>query len=269
MRKISHVTTVMDFAKHPYKPGFSTSSTAPVHGQLKLAFVMHKYPHPVIRLLGVALRPAKLAVFFLCVLIVLFTNQASASFILDDFDDGAFSDETPLEEYRIYEDSITEFFGQSELFGALSLSQNPGLEAILSYNKPGGYDYGSLNRFEFRDALFVSLDFPETELNAVLKADGITLATGQLFDINGFPILDEDGFPILEFSLAEELGVVELLSFHFSTNGTESFSFSSTALWGSNSIQAVPEPTSILLVSAAFACGAGCYRMRKRQEPTV
>lgn len=198
--------------------------------------------------------------FFSCVFIALLTNQVSAGFILDDFNDDTFSDATPLEAYRTYEDSITAIFGQLELFGGLSLSQDPGLEAILSYNKPGGYDYGSLNRFEFREALFTSLDFPESELNAVVKANGVTMATGQFG-------VDEEFFPILEFNLPGELGVVELLSFHFETTGDSVFSISSTSLLGSNSIQAIPEPTSILLVSAAFACGSGHYQIRKRRKP--
>lgn len=218
----------------------------------------------VVRIVGGAACLPKFAIIlYFLVLIVLPTEQVSAGFILDDFNTGLVTN-NPLADFRFVNDSLGD---RPYLDFGLSVTQTSPAEAILYYDTPGGYDYGALNRFELRDVLFLSFDFPETELNAVVKADGITLATGQVFDVNGFPIIDEDGFPLLEFNLANELGVAELLSFHFSTNGTEDFSFNSTGLWGSNSIQAIPEPTSILLVSAAFACGSGHYQIRKRRKP--
>lgn len=192
------------------------------------------------------------------------SERVSADFvILDDFDAGALAD-NPLADFRYVNDLLGD--RQYSEFG-LAISQTSPTEAVLYYDVPGGYDYGSLSRFRFREVLFLSFDSPETELSAIMKADGVTIATGRLLDEDGFPLLDEDGFEILEFNLANELGVVNQLSFHFSTNGMEDFSFSSSALLGGDSIQAVPEPTSILLVGTALACGAGHYQIRKRRKP--
>lgn len=194
------------------------------------------------------------SVYFYCTCFPL--NSACAGLILDDFDDDEFGETTPLESFRSYEDFFTEMFGQSPLVGGLFLSQDPGFEAILRYNFSTGFDFTGFDRLVLKGA------FLGDNVTATLKANSSVVASG-LRD------LDIDGLDIIAFEITSDMGVLDELSFHFATSADFTFSVNSTALIGSSSVTAVPEPSSIVLMGLAFACGAGKYRLRKWRKPLV
>lgn len=192
------------------------------------------------------------------------SGQARAEFVLDDFDDTVFTDEEPLEAYRYIEDLFNPpgFPPTPLLFPELQLEQVPGGEALLQYSVSGGYDYASIDTLVFTS---ITVD-SGTEVTA--KLNSVDTSIG---DFGSYP--DEFGIDsdALIFKFGSPLGVVENISFHFTNNDSvgPTWFFASRSLVGVNSVQAVPEPASIFLVSAAFACVAGHRKLKKHNRPNV
>jgi hypothetical protein len=182
------------------------------------------------------------------------TTIATAGFVvLDDFVDSN-SYEGPLEEFRFYEDDFSDVFGQEPIESGLFLNRDDGTsEAVLRYDTT--YDYGLIERFIFQDA------FLSPGVEATLNVNS--------YEVAGLEDFDANGFSILTFDLGGPLGTADLISFHFTSTGTDPFSFGSSELHGIADFAAVPEPTSILLVGMTVACG-GTYRLvRRRRKASV